>query len=67
VEEPFTPARKAHPGLLWTDLDGLAARLAAAGVRVDWSDELPGFRRFYSPDCFGNRLEFLAPLDEVAV
>jgi catechol 2,3-dioxygenase-like lactoylglutathione lyase family enzyme len=67
VEKPFIPARKAHPGLLWADLDGLAARLTAADVQVAWSDELPGFRRFYSADCFGNRLEFLAPLDDIAV
>jgi catechol 2,3-dioxygenase-like lactoylglutathione lyase family enzyme len=61
VEEPFAPARKAHPGLLWPDLDGLAARLEAAGVACAWSDELPGYRRFYADDPHGNRLEFLAP------
>ena len=26
VEDDFRPARKAHPGLLWPDLDALAAR-----------------------------------------
>jgi catechol 2,3-dioxygenase-like lactoylglutathione lyase family enzyme len=61
VEEPFQPARKAHPGLLWPDLDGLAARLEQAGYPCAWSDELPGFRRFYTADPHGNRLEFLAP------
>lgn len=61
VEEPFTPAGKAHPGLLWPDLDGLAARLAAAGHPVTWSDELPGYRRFHTRDPHGNRLEFLTP------
>ena len=59
VEADFRPARKAHPGLLWPDLDGLAERLAAAGYPVDWSDELPGYRRFYTDDPHGNRLEFL--------
>src|SRR5262249_52266258 len=62
VEEPFAPARKAHPGLLWPDLDALAERLAAAGHEVAWSDELPGFRRFYTADPHGNRLELLAPV-----
>ena len=38
VEEDFRPARKAHPGLLWPDLDGLAARLAVAGYEVTWAD-----------------------------
>jgi catechol 2,3-dioxygenase-like lactoylglutathione lyase family enzyme len=61
VEADFRPARKAHPGLLWEDLAGLADRLAASGYPVDWSDELPGYRRFYTADPVGNRLEFLEP------
>lgn len=62
VEEGFRPARKAHPGLLWPDLDALAERLAGAGHPVTWADdELPGFRRFHTADGHGNRLEFLAP------
>jgi catechol 2,3-dioxygenase-like lactoylglutathione lyase family enzyme len=59
VEEPFTPARKAHPGLLVTGLHDLAAALDAAGHPVTWDDEFPGHDRFYSADPFGNRLEFL--------
>jgi catechol 2,3-dioxygenase-like lactoylglutathione lyase family enzyme len=63
VEDGFRPARKAHPGLLWPDLDGLADRLRAAGYPVlDADDELPGMRRFHTEDAHGNRLEFLAPL-----
>ena len=64
VEEDFRPARKAHPGLLWPDLDGLAARLAGAGYPVLWADpaEIPGRRRLYTMDPHGNRLEFLAPV-----
>lgn len=62
VEEDFTPARKAHPGLLWADLDGLAARLEAAGHTVTWDNaSIPGRRRFHTFDPHGNRLEFLAP------
>ena len=61
VEEPFAPARKAHPGLLWLDLRQLAARLEAAGYPCAWSDELPGYDRFHTHDPHGNRLEFLAP------
>jgi hypothetical protein len=59
VEEPFAPARKAHPALLAGDLDALAARLAAAGVDVSWDDAIPGVRRFYAADPFGNRLELV--------
>jgi catechol 2,3-dioxygenase-like lactoylglutathione lyase family enzyme len=62
VERDFRPARKAHPGILVTDIDALAARLSACGVEVDWDDDFPGHRRFYADDPFGNRLEFLPPL-----
>lgn len=61
VEEGFQPARKAHPALLVRDLDGLAARLRAAGHDVRPDDLLPGYRRFYVSDPVGNRLELLEP------
>jgi len=64
VEDDFRPARKAHPGILVDDLDGLAARLRAHGVHPRADPNLPGYRRFYLDDCFGNRLEFLSPADE---
>jgi catechol 2,3-dioxygenase-like lactoylglutathione lyase family enzyme len=62
VAEPFAPARKAHPALrVRRDaLDDLAGRLTAAGVEVRWDDALPGARRFYANDPWGNRLEFVA-------
>jgi catechol 2,3-dioxygenase-like lactoylglutathione lyase family enzyme len=59
VEPDFRPACKAHPGLLWPELDRLAERLSASGYPVQWSDDLPGYRRFYTTDPHGNRLEFL--------
>ena len=62
VEADFRPAGKAHPGLLWADLDGLAERLSAAGYPVTWdNDSIAGRRRFHTKDPHGNRLEFLAP------
>ena len=62
VEADFEPARRAHVALRWrgADLDDLAERLAAAGFPVTWDDALPGERRFYSADPWGNRIEFLA-------
>jgi catechol 2,3-dioxygenase-like lactoylglutathione lyase family enzyme len=60
VEVDFRPARKAHPGILVRDIDALAATLEAAGHAVEWSDELPGMRRFHTADPHGNRLEFLS-------
>lgn len=44
------------------DLDDVVARLAAAGQHLQWDTELPGFRRIYASDPFGNRLEFLEPV-----
>ena len=66
VEDPFRPARKAHPGLLVDDvsgLDTLADRLRRADHPVDESDRdsLPGFVRFHAFDPHGNRVEVLAP------
>jgi catechol 2,3-dioxygenase-like lactoylglutathione lyase family enzyme len=57
----FSPARKAHPALLVAPgaIDALAARLAAAGAEVRWDDALPGVRRFYSSDPWGNRIELV--------
>lgn len=59
VEDPFAPARTAHPGILVEDLDAVVERFRAAGLDVAPDDDLPGYRRFYADDCFGNRLEFL--------
>jgi hypothetical protein len=63
VEDAFAPARKAHPAfrLPAEELEDLAERLEGAGERVEWDDSLPGVRRFYTTDPWGNRLELLAP------
>ena len=62
VEEPFSPARKAHPALRVDPdgLDAMANRLRAAGFEPRWDEELPGVRRFYADDPWGNRIELLA-------
>jgi catechol 2,3-dioxygenase-like lactoylglutathione lyase family enzyme len=61
VEDAFRPARKAHPAfsVAAEDLDGLAARLVEAGEKVEWDDALPGQRRFYTADPWGNRIEIM--------
>lgn len=63
VEDPFAPARKAHPALLVDDLDAVADRLAALGFEVDRSQEhtFPGHRRVHTFDGHGNRVEVLEP------
>lgn len=65
VEEPFTPARKAHPALLLPDvtvLDATAARLADLGFEVDHRERhtLLGHLRCHAFDGHGNRVELLA-------
>ena len=63
VAGEFTPALKGHPGLAVAgdpQLDALAERLRAGGAPVRWDDRLPGVRRFYTDDPWGNRLELLA-------
>jgi catechol 2,3-dioxygenase-like lactoylglutathione lyase family enzyme len=61
VDEPFGPARKAHPSFCVDDLDVLAERLVMADYPVTWaSGEIPGVRRFHTADPFGNRIEFQA-------
>jgi len=64
VEIPFRPARKAHPCLAVADLDRLAARLSAGNMPVEWDDRIPGTRRFFSADPFGNRIEFIQAAGE---
>lgn len=59
--EPFVAATKAHPALLVDGLDALAARLEAAGAPVQWDDAIPGVRRFYTVDPWGNRIELVSP------
>ena len=65
VEEPFAPARKAHPALAVPRADALrelAASLEAAGrpVRRDGP-------RIYTEDPFGNRLELLSEHADLTV
>jgi catechol 2,3-dioxygenase-like lactoylglutathione lyase family enzyme len=58
VESEVAPSRR-HPALLTNDLEALRARLRAAGIPIDEDRQIPGYRRFYAQDPFGNRLEFM--------
>ncbi len=59
VEEPFRPAAKAHPCFTVDDLDGLAADAHERSFPVRPDERIPGRRRFFTDDPFGNRLEFV--------
>ena len=56
VDDPFRPARKAHPALV---VDGLAAFVDAAGLSFTWADDVPGLVHGYVDDPFGNRIELV--------
>lgn len=60
VEADFSPARKAHPAFVVEDIDKVAERVDDAGFPVTWDDDFPGYRRFYTTDGNGNRVEILA-------
>lgn len=55
VEDPFRPAQKAHPALIVDDLEAAQAVLQGGEISA-----LPGLRRFFVADPFGNRIEVLA-------
>jgi hypothetical protein len=56
VETPFHPARKAHPAFVVRQLEDF---VAARGLSVRWSDEIPGTVRCHLDDPFGNRIELI--------
>ena len=64
VDEPFRPARKAHIAFRVDDVAALAGRGRDAGFEVAGDEPLPGHERIYIHDPFGNRLEFLRPIQE---
>jgi catechol 2,3-dioxygenase-like lactoylglutathione lyase family enzyme len=61
VEDPFAPARKAHPAFVVDDLDTTADRLRAGGFEVDERERetFEGYLRFHAHDPHGNRVEVL--------
>jgi catechol 2,3-dioxygenase-like lactoylglutathione lyase family enzyme len=60
VEADFAPARKAHPAFAVTEYDELLARLRAANVKISEDQGIPGVRRCYIADPWGNRIELVA-------
>ncbi|WP_189668580.1 VOC family protein [Promicromonospora soli] len=67
VEDPFTPARKAHPALVADDvahLESIGARLEELGYEITWKDRhtFDGYERFHAFDGAGNRVEVLTPV-----
>ena len=59
VEDGFKPARKAHPALRIDGFDDLVKKLGESGASWRWDQDLPGVRRLYVDDPFGNRIELI--------
>lgn len=59
VQNDFLPAKKAHPGLLVTNLEALRTRLVDNEIDVKEDSPINGRNRFFVSDPFGNRIEFL--------
>lgn len=59
VEEPFEPARKAHPAFVVADLVAARRSLINAGAEVSPDEPIFGYERLHTSDPFGNRLELL--------
>ena len=54
---------KAHLAYLVTDLEAWRNHMQANDVTPVPSPKVPGFDRFEARDPFGNRIEFIQPLD----
>lgn len=64
AEEEFFPARKAHVAFVVECLEGIAQKLRDAGYPIREDTPIDDLERFFSEDCFGNRLEFLQHRDK---
>lgn len=59
IEEPFAPAKKAHPAFQVENLEALKTHLMKHEVNFIVDTDLPGANRIYVSDPFGNRIEIL--------
>jgi catechol 2,3-dioxygenase-like lactoylglutathione lyase family enzyme len=59
VEAKFQANKKAHPAFAVFDLANLRKTLTDQGYLILDDDTLPGTRRFYTDDPWGNRIEFV--------
>lgn len=59
IEEPFSPAKKAHPAFEINNLEQLKKHLSNNKIDFLEDDKLPNANRIYIFDPFGNRIELL--------
>ncbi len=54
---------KAHVAYQVESLEAWRQKLTQAGIKIGESVPIPGYRRFECRDPFGNRMEFIEPLE----
>ncbi len=59
IEDPFAPARKAHPAFRVASLIEMRAILDSKDIPYSSDADLPGITRIFVHDPFGNRIELL--------
>ncbi|MGF2615735.1 glyoxalase [Rossellomorea vietnamensis] len=59
VEAEFTPAVKAHPGIVVKNIEAVVSRLEESGYQVKEDTRIADRKRIFVNDPFGNRVEFL--------
>jgi len=59
ADPDFRASEKAHIALTVEGLDHLVEALAESGRPIRWDTEVPGVRRCYTTDPFGNRIELI--------
>ncbi|MEX3623433.1 VOC family protein [Viridibacillus arvi] len=59
IEEPFSPAKKAHPAFEIENIEALKSHLSKNAIKFITDEDLPGANRIYINDPFGNRIEIL--------
>ena len=59
IEEPFLPAKKAHPAFEVKNSEALKKHLIANEIDVTEDNRIPNAKRFHFFDPFGNRIEII--------
>lgn len=62
VDPDFRPASKAHPALLVDEIESARRELSEQGYPIRTGKTVPGYRRFFTEDPFGNRIEIMQKL-----
>ena len=67
VEDPFHPAKKAHPAFVVDDLASFVSSLRGRGLPAPTQvDKIAGGARIFTEDPFGNRIELIQTGDATA-